>query len=145
MRRPRAQLAGFFPEAPRQRQLQERGIAAQSQLDEAEVELVASRQQVSALQEKLRTVLAGLGGDPESAVELHPAFLAAEAERERCQGTATPSGAQRRVTSGRNAGPSQLSGAAPGFASGQGSHLTAPDRIRRSRARRSKHFFQRPC
>jgi membrane fusion protein (multidrug efflux system) len=71
----------FDSQARRQRQLQQRGIAAQAQLDEAEMEQMASRQRVSALQEKLRTVLAGLGGDPESAVELHPAYRAAEAER----------------------------------------------------------------
>ena len=46
------------------------------------MELMSSRQRVSALQEKLRTVLAELGGDPESAVELHPSFRAAEAERD---------------------------------------------------------------
>ncbi len=74
---------GFYQQqALRQRELEERGIAAQVRLEEAELELAAARQRVTALREKLRTVLARLGGDPASAVELHPAFMAAEARRE---------------------------------------------------------------
>jgi membrane fusion protein, multidrug efflux system len=46
------------------------------------VELIAAQQRVTALQEKLRTVLAKLGGDPASAAELHPMFRQAEAERD---------------------------------------------------------------
>jgi membrane fusion protein, multidrug efflux system len=71
----------FQQQALRQRELEERGIAAQVRLEEAELELAAARQRVTALREKLRTVLARLGGDPASAVELHPAFIAAEARR----------------------------------------------------------------
>ena len=54
----------FQQQAERQRELQERGIAAQVRLEEAELELAAARQRVTALREKLRTVLARLGGDP---------------------------------------------------------------------------------
>ena len=72
----------FAAQARRQRELQERGIAAQVRLEEAELELAASGQRVSALREKLRTVLARLGGDPASAVELHPAYREAEARRD---------------------------------------------------------------
>ena len=72
----------FQQQAERQRELEERGIAAQVRLEEAELELAAARQRVTALREKLRTVLARLGGDPASAVELHPAFMAAEARRD---------------------------------------------------------------
>ena len=72
----------FQQQAERQRELQERGIAAQVRLEEAELELAAARQRVTALREKLRTVLARLGGDPASAAELHPAFLEAEAKRD---------------------------------------------------------------
>jgi membrane fusion protein (multidrug efflux system) len=72
----------FEAQALRQRELRERGIAAEARLEEAEMELSAARQQVTALTEKLRTVLAALGGDPASAVELHPAFRAAEAEQD---------------------------------------------------------------
>jgi membrane fusion protein, multidrug efflux system len=72
----------FQQQALRQRQLEERGIAAQVRLEEAELELAAARQRVTALREKLRTMLARLGGDPASAAELHPAFRAAEASRD---------------------------------------------------------------
>ncbi|MDF2781405.1 MAG: hemolysin [Geminicoccaceae bacterium] len=74
---------GFFEQqAVRQRELQERGISAQASLDEAEMELAAAKQRVVGLREKMRTVLAKLGGDPASAVELHPDFREAEAERD---------------------------------------------------------------
>jgi membrane fusion protein (multidrug efflux system) len=68
-------------QAERQRGLQGRGISTEVQLEQAEVELMAARQRVVALQEKLRTVLAALGGDPASAAELHPLYRQAEAER----------------------------------------------------------------
>ena len=68
-------------QAERQRALQGRGISSEVRLEEAEVELLATRQQVAALREKLRTVLAELGGDPASAAELHPLYRQAEAER----------------------------------------------------------------
>jgi membrane fusion protein (multidrug efflux system) len=69
-------------QAKRQRELQGRGHATQASLDQAEMELATSKQRVTELREKLRTVLAKLGGDPASAVELHPDFRAAEAERD---------------------------------------------------------------
>ena len=72
----------FQQQAERQRELEGRGIAAQVRLEEAELELAAAGQRVTALREKLRTVLARLGGDPASAVELHPAFMEAEARRD---------------------------------------------------------------
>jgi membrane fusion protein (multidrug efflux system) len=72
----------FQQQARRQRQLEERGIAAQVRLEEAELEHAAAQQRVTALREKLRTVLARLGGDPASAAELHPAFMEAEARRD---------------------------------------------------------------
>jgi membrane fusion protein (multidrug efflux system) len=72
----------FEQQAVRQRELQERGISAQASLDEAEMELAAAKQRVVALREKMRSVLAELGGDPASAVELHPGFREAEAARE---------------------------------------------------------------
>ncbi len=69
-------------EAERQRELARRGVTTTAQLDEAEFELASSYQRVRALQEKVRSVLAELGGDPERAVELHPKFLEALADRE---------------------------------------------------------------
>jgi membrane fusion protein (multidrug efflux system) len=72
----------FDQQARRQRELEGRGIATQARLDEAEMDLAAARQRTIALREKVRTVLARLGGNPASAVELHPDFREAEAERE---------------------------------------------------------------
>jgi membrane fusion protein, multidrug efflux system len=71
----------YAQQAERQRELQGRGIATEVRLEEAEVELMAARQRVVALQQKLRTVLAALGGDPASAAELHALYRQAEAER----------------------------------------------------------------
>ncbi len=71
----------FEHQAGRQRELQGRGIASEVRLEEAEVELLAAGQRVAALREKLRTVLADLGGDPASSAELHPLYRQAAAER----------------------------------------------------------------
>jgi membrane fusion protein (multidrug efflux system) len=74
-------VAFYAHQAERQRALQGRGISTEVQLEQAEVDLMAARQRMTALQEKLRTVLAKLGGDPASAAELHPLYRQAEAER----------------------------------------------------------------
>jgi membrane fusion protein (multidrug efflux system) len=77
----RERVQFYAHQAERQRELQGRGISTEVRLEEAEVELIAAQQRVAALQEKLRTVLAKLGGDPASAAELHPLYRQAEAER----------------------------------------------------------------
>jgi membrane fusion protein (multidrug efflux system) len=77
----RERVRFYAQQAERQRELQGRGIATEVRLEEAEVELMAARQRVVALQQKLRTVLAALGGDPARAAELHPLYRQAEAER----------------------------------------------------------------
>ena len=76
----RERVQFYAQQAERQRELQGRGISTEVRLEEAEVELLAARQRVAALQQKLRTVLAKLGGDPASAAELHPLYRQAEAE-----------------------------------------------------------------
>jgi membrane fusion protein (multidrug efflux system) len=76
----RERVQFYAQQAERQRELQGRGISTEVRLEEAEVELMAARQRVAALQQKLQTVLANLGGDPASAAELHPLFRQAEAE-----------------------------------------------------------------
>jgi membrane fusion protein (multidrug efflux system) len=78
----RERVQFYAHQAERQRELQGRGISTEVQLEEAEVELIAAQQRVMALREKLRTVLAKLGGDPASAAELHPMYRQAEAERD---------------------------------------------------------------
>ncbi len=76
--------AGYYSQqAERQRALERQGIAAAVRLEEAELELTAARTKVAALQEKLRSVLAKLGGDPDIATEHHPAYREAVTERER--------------------------------------------------------------
>jgi membrane fusion protein (multidrug efflux system) len=77
----RERVQFYAHQAERQRELQGRGISTAVQLEEAEVDLMGAQQRVAALQEKLRTVLAKLGGDPASAAELHPMYRQAEAER----------------------------------------------------------------
>jgi membrane fusion protein (multidrug efflux system) len=78
----RETVAYFAREAERQRTLSQNGVTTAARLDEAEFELASARQRVRALQEKVRTVLAELGGDPERAVELHPKFIEAQTARE---------------------------------------------------------------
>ena len=77
----RERVQFYAQQAERQRELQGRGISTEVRLEEAEVDLIAAQQRAMALQEKLRTVLATLGGDPASAAELHPMYRQAEAER----------------------------------------------------------------
>ena len=78
----RERVQFYAHQADRQRELQGRGISTEVRLEEAEVDLMGAQQRVAALQEKLRTVLAKLGGDPASAAELHPMYRQAEAERD---------------------------------------------------------------
>ena len=66
----------------RQQQLQKRGVATAVRLDEAENKLATSGQTVRALRQKIRRVVADLGGDPLTPVEQHPDYLEAEAERD---------------------------------------------------------------
>jgi membrane fusion protein (multidrug efflux system) len=77
----RERVQFYTHQAERQRELEGRGISTEVRLEEAEVDLMAAQQRVAALREKLRTVLAKLGGDPASAAELHPMYRQAEAER----------------------------------------------------------------
>ena len=75
--------AGYYErELGRQRQLAERAVATRAKLDEAEFNYNASLQKVKALRERVRQVLAKLGGDPDRSADLHPLFLEAEAEIE---------------------------------------------------------------
>ncbi|MGI9502190.1 MAG: HlyD family secretion protein, partial [Geminicoccaceae bacterium] len=70
-------------QADRQRALQEQGIASAARLEEAELEQAAAGKQVTALEQKRRAALARLGGDPDVAADLHPAYREAVADRER--------------------------------------------------------------
>ncbi|MDF1792870.1 MAG: HlyD family secretion protein [Thalassobaculaceae bacterium] len=78
----RETVSYYVREAARQRQLNKRGVATAAKLDEAEFEVASARQRVRVLEQKVRTVLAALGGDPERAVELHPKYIEAQTTRE---------------------------------------------------------------
>lgn len=78
----REQVRFYSRQAERQRQLSQRGTASRVQADEAELNLATARQRVTALQEKIQSVVARLGGDPFKAVELTAAYEQAEAERD---------------------------------------------------------------
>lgn len=67
-------------EAQRQRELARKAVTTRSRLEEAEHNLRAANRRVATLNQKIRTVLARLGGNPSLAAELHPDFLAAETE-----------------------------------------------------------------
>lgn len=69
----------------RQQQLRKRGVATAVRLDEAENQLATSEQTARALRQKMRIVVADLGGDPLTPVEQHPNFLEAEAERDQAK------------------------------------------------------------
>ena len=73
-------VAYFEREARRQRQLASKAITTRARLDEAEFNLTSAKKEVTTLRQKLRAVLARLGGDPRRNVELHPDFMAAETE-----------------------------------------------------------------
>ncbi|MEZ5935082.1 MAG: HlyD family secretion protein [Alphaproteobacteria bacterium] len=77
--------AYYRQQADRQRALERQGIASAVRLEEAELELSAAEKQVAALEQKRRAVLAKLGGDPEIAVDLHPAYREAFADREKAE------------------------------------------------------------
>lgn len=72
----------YRQQADRQRALEKQGIAAAVRLEEAELELAAAGKRVVALEEKKRSVLAKLGGDPDIEAVLHPAYREAVTERE---------------------------------------------------------------
>ncbi len=76
-----ASVRYYEREAERQRSLAKSGAGTAAKLDEAEFELVAAREKLRGLREKIRKVLAELGGDPVRAAELHPRYLEALAER----------------------------------------------------------------
>lgn len=67
-------------EAKRQRQLARKGVTTSIKLDAAEFSLTSARQQLGTLRQKLKKVLAELGGDPASKVERYPGYMEAEAD-----------------------------------------------------------------
>jgi membrane fusion protein (multidrug efflux system) len=77
----KADVKHYALKAGRQRQLASKAITTRTRLDDAEFNLNTAKQDVATLRQKIRTVLARLGGDPSRAAELHPEFMAAETEK----------------------------------------------------------------
>jgi len=77
----KADVRYYENEANRQRKLANKAITTRTKLDEAEFNLTSAKQDVATLRQKIRTVVARLGGDPKRDVELHPDYLAAETEK----------------------------------------------------------------
>jgi membrane fusion protein (multidrug efflux system) len=76
----KANVAYYQKEVKRQRKLIKKSITTRSKLDEAEYNLTAAKQEVATRRQKIRTVLAKLGGDPARRFEEHPDFMMAETE-----------------------------------------------------------------
>ena len=78
-------LAFLQREFERQRKLSRSGIVSKAKLDEAQHDLQQVRQRLSGIREQIGNALSRLGGDPEQAVEVHPRYLQALAERDATQ------------------------------------------------------------
>ena len=76
----KANVVYYQREAKRQRKLIKKSITTRARLDEAEFNLTAAKQEVATRRQKIRTVLAMLGGDPARRFEEHPDFMMAETE-----------------------------------------------------------------
>ncbi|MDE0808979.1 MAG: HlyD family secretion protein [Alphaproteobacteria bacterium] len=77
----KADVKHYEREAGRQRKLASKAITTRTRLDDAEFNLSTAKQDVATRRQKIRTVLARLGGDPARGAELHPDFIAAETEK----------------------------------------------------------------
>ena len=67
----------------RQKTLKDKGVSSVSAFDDVEHELITARQMLGAAQQSNEMVRADLNGGPDVPVESHPAYLAAEAKRQR--------------------------------------------------------------
>ena len=77
----KANVRYYESEAARQRKLASKANTTRTRLDEAEFNLTSAKQVLATRRQKIRTVLARLGGDPKRGAELHPNFMAAETEK----------------------------------------------------------------
>lgn len=66
----------------RQKKLQRAGVTTSARVEQTEFDHNASRQRLAALRQKIRKVLAGLGGDPNQVIEAHPLYLQAQADHD---------------------------------------------------------------
>ena len=72
----------FKRQFDRQKKLQRAGVTTSARVEQAEFDHNASRQRLAALWQKIRKVLAGLGGDPNQVIEAHPLYLQAQADHD---------------------------------------------------------------
>jgi membrane fusion protein (multidrug efflux system) len=70
----------YQQEAKRQRKLIKKAITTRAKLDAAEYNLTAAKKEVATRRQKVRTVLAKLGGNPARSFGEHPDFMMAEAQ-----------------------------------------------------------------
>ncbi|MGH6943526.1 MAG: HlyD family secretion protein [Geminicoccaceae bacterium] len=69
-------------EYQRQAELVQRNFASKAKYDDAKHNLETAHQKVEILEEELAGIVADLNGDPDIAVEQHPTYLAAKAQRD---------------------------------------------------------------
>ncbi|UPG73524.1 HlyD family secretion protein [Roseomonas gilardii subsp. gilardii] len=72
----------YSREQDRQRQLVARNFASEAAFDQARRNLQYARQKVASLNQQLAGIVANLAGDPDIALERHPRYLEAVAERD---------------------------------------------------------------
>jgi membrane fusion protein (multidrug efflux system) len=82
LRQAQDQLAFNERQYERTRILRQQGFAAQTTLEQAQVTQQNSQQQIKSLQAQLAAVAANLGGNPDIAVEQHPQYRQALAQRD---------------------------------------------------------------
>ena len=70
-------------QAERARNLELRGVASSVRMEEAQQELTMARDRAGSIREKMRQILANLGGELDIPAERHPMYLEARARRER--------------------------------------------------------------
>jgi membrane fusion protein (multidrug efflux system) len=72
----------YTRELERQQQLIARNVASQVTFEQAQRNLQSSRQKVASLNQQLAGIAANLAGDPDIAVEKHPRYIQAVAQRD---------------------------------------------------------------
>jgi membrane fusion protein (multidrug efflux system) len=72
----------YTRELERQQQLIARNVASQVTFEQAQRNLQSSRQKVASLNQQLAGISANLAGDPDIAVEKHPRYIEAMAQRD---------------------------------------------------------------
>lgn len=83
IRQAEADIQFYQREFQRQSDLAQRSFASQAALDKARHDLDSARQNAAGLRQELASIAANLGGGPDVAIEQHPRYKAAIADRDR--------------------------------------------------------------